>query len=160
MTVSCDYMGGSSQGIGKPFASALLVRAPWPSPFSGTARRHRTSGRSRPFVSWLTARVHEEPLLCSVRCRHSSYQKHLHWIMQSGAAGAADRAAHVSALVPERGREDRFGECLTGGLSLALAKLELSEESCAILGFALALLFKLGPVSTCVSSGFLKNSHR
>lgn len=47
-----------------------------------------------------------------------------------------------------------------GGLSLALAKLELSEESCAILGFALALLFKLGPVSTCVSSGFLKNSHR
>lgn len=77
---------------------------------------------------------------------------------QSGAAGAADRTGHVSALLPERGREERFGERLTG-LSPAFARLELSERSCAILGFALPLLFKSGLVSLCVSSGFFKKIH-
>lgn len=107
-------MGGSSQGIGETFASDLLVRAPWLTPFLGTAGHHRTGGRRRPFVSWVTARVHEEQLLCSVHCRHSSYQKRLHWIMQSRTAGAADRAVHECACVPEWGREERFGERLTG----------------------------------------------
>lgn len=48
--------------------------------------------------------------------------------MQSGAAGAADRAVHVSALVPERGREDRFGECLTGGYPWRLQSLSCQRS--------------------------------
>lgn len=77
-------MHGSSPGVGKPSA---LVRAPWPTLFLAIASRQSSSCRSKPFVSWITAWVCEEQLLCSMHCRHSSYQKHLHWIMQERAAG-------------------------------------------------------------------------
>lgn len=135
VTALCDYiviMGGSSREIGKPFALDLLVRVLWLTPFQGTARQRWASGRSRPFVSWVTARVHKEQLLCSVRRRHPSYQKHLHWTMQSRAAGAATAQGLGLPLHPSRGGSTRLGSA-SWGLSLVFARLELLERSCAIL---------------------------
>lgn len=57
MTVSCDdlvIMGGSSQGIEKPFASDLLVRAPWPTPFLAQLdTTGRLAGGDLLFHEWL-----------------------------------------------------------------------------------------------------------
>lgn len=135
MTVSWDYIvitGGSSQGIGEPFASALLVRAPWPD----LSWVHLdTTGWAAGGDLWfqeLLPRFMRALVLPETLARNSA------------ELGLQIAQGTWLPMYPSQKGRTGLGSALQG-LSLAFAELELSEWSRAVLGFALALLCKFDP---------------